>query len=54
MSFRQCAAYGLIAGLTMPEIRSMDPGPVLDLFVYRRRYDDVQHRIVREKPKIYD
>lgn len=47
-------AYGLIAGLTVPDMRHMLPGMVLDLFVYRRQYDDVEHRIVRKKEQIYD
>lgn len=32
----------------------MAPGTVLDLFVYRRGYDDEQHRIQRAKEQIYD
>ena len=39
---------GLTAGLGMTEINRMKPGAVLDLFIYRRNYDDVMHGIVRE------
>lgn len=41
-------SWGLIAGLTLPEINRMRPGAVMDLFLYRRQYDDVQHGIMRE------
>ena len=41
-------SWGLIAGLTFTEINRMRPGAVMDLFLYRRQYDDVQHGIVRE------
>ena len=47
-------AYGLIAGLRFDEMQKMLPGAVLDLFVYRRKYDDDQHRITRKKERIYD
>jgi len=40
-------SYGLIAGLRVEEIHRMRPGAVLDLFVYRRNYDDQQHYIRR-------
>ena len=39
---------GLTAGLSLTEINRMKPGAVLDLFIYRRNYDDVMHGIVRE------
>jgi hypothetical protein len=39
---------GLIAGLSLPEINRMRPGAVMDLFIYRRKYDDIQHGIRRE------
>ena len=48
MTYRRTVSYGLIAGLRYEEIRDMLPGEVLDLFIYRREYDDVQHRIMRE------
>jgi hypothetical protein len=41
-------SWGLIAGLTLPEINRMRPGAVMDLFLYRRRYDDIMHWITRE------
>ena len=40
-------SWGLIAGLTLPEIHLMRPGAVMDLFIYRRNYDDQQHGIRR-------
>lgn len=32
----------------------MAPGMICDLYIYRMRYDDVQHGIRRKKPAIYD
>lgn len=40
-------SFGLIAGLTVKEINRMKPGQVIDLYVYRRNYDDIQHGIKR-------
>lgn len=40
-------AYGLIAGLQFNQIQGMRPGMVLDLYVYRQRYDDEQHQLRR-------
>ena len=42
-------SYGLIAGLKYHEMMRMKPGMVLDLFIYRRNYDDQQHGIKRSK-----
>ena len=47
-------AWGLIAGLRTDEMRNMAPGLILDLFIYRRNYDDAENGIRREEPKIYD
>jgi len=41
-------SWGLIAGLQLEQINRMRPGEVMDLFIYRRNYDDVQHRIMRK------
>ena len=41
-------SWGLIAGLSLQEIHRMRPGQVMDLFVFRRNYDDQQHGITRE------
>ena len=41
-------SWGLIAGLSLAEIHRMRPGAVYDLFIYRRKYDDQQHMLVRE------
>lgn len=40
-------SLGLIAGLRLEEIHRMRPGAVMDLYVYRRNYDDVMHGIIR-------
>ena len=40
-------SFGLIAGLSLPEIHRMWPGQVMDLYIYRRNYDDQQHGIQR-------
>ena len=48
MTYRKVTSYGLIAGLRYEEIREMLPGEILDLFIYRRNYDDMLHRIMRE------
>ena len=48
MTYRMAVSYGLIGGLTYKDMRGMKPGMVIDLFVYRRRYDDEQHRLKRE------
>lgn len=41
--------YGLVAGLTWTEMQEMGPGVILDMFIWRRTYDDEQHRIRREE-----
>ena len=41
-------SWGLIAGLTLQEVNRMRPGAVMDLYIYRRNYDDQQHWITRE------
>ena len=41
-------SWGLIAGLRVEEIHRMRPGQIMDLYLYRRQYDDAQHFIVRE------
>ena len=40
-------SWGLVAGLRLEEIHRMKPGAVMDLFIYRRNYDDQQHGITR-------
>lgn len=41
--------YGLIAGIGVSEMMRLCPGLILDMFVFRRSYDDEQHMITREK-----
>lgn len=40
-------SWGLTAGLSLPEINRLKPGQVMDLYIYRRNYDDIQHGVVR-------
>ena len=47
-------SYGLIAGLQKTDMMDMRPGDILDLFIYRRNYDDQENGIRREVPKIFD
>jgi len=47
-------AWGLIAGLRFNDMLNMAPGLILDLYIYRRNYDDAENGIRRETPKIYD
>ena len=39
----------MIAGMTAAEVGLCAPGEIVDLYVYRRRYDDEQHQITRKK-----
>lgn len=41
--------YGLIAGLTYREIKRMNPGAIISLYLHKRDYDDEQHGITRGK-----
>jgi len=47
MTYLRVVSFGLIAGLSLDEMHRMTPGQVLDVFVYRREYDDVMHWIQR-------
>lgn len=47
-------SYGLVAGLRWGEMAHLSPGLICDLYVYRLRYDDMEHGIRREREKIYD
>ena len=47
MTYLRVVSFGLIAGLSLDEMNRMKPGQVLDIFVYRREYDDVMHWIQR-------
>ena len=40
-------SWGLVAGLSFEETNRMKPGQVLDLYIYRRNYDDIQNGIMR-------
>lgn len=43
------ASYGLISGLGWRDMRPLPPGLVCDLYILRRRYDDEQHGLRRER-----
>ena len=40
--------WGLVAGLTYTEMGDMTPGMIVDMYIWRRKYDDQQHGIKRE------
>ena len=40
--------WGLVAGLTYTEMQDMGPGMILDMYIWKRKYDDQQHGIRRE------
>lgn len=40
-------SFGIIAGLNLSEIMRAAPGFVMDMFLYRREYDDALHGIRR-------
>ena len=48
LTYLLVVSWGLIAGLSLPEINRMRPGQVMDLYIYRRNYDDVQHGVIRK------
>lgn len=55
MTSRMVMSYALTAGLTYTEALHMAPGLILDLFLYRRNYDDTMHGVQRKKePKCFD
>jgi len=39
----------MIAGLSASEAGLYMPGEIVDLYIYRRRYDDEQHQIIRKQ-----
>ena len=39
MTYRRVVSCGLIAGLRVDEINRMRPGEIMDLYVYRMKYD---------------
>lgn len=47
MTYLMVVSWGLIAGLRLEEINRMRPGAVMDLYIYRRNYDDIQHGVTR-------
>lgn len=47
--WRKTAAWGLIAGISITEQEHLAPGVIIDLFVTRQEYDDIQHGIKRKQ-----
>ena len=47
MTYAAVTAWGLIAGVTYTEQKTIHPGELLDLFVEHRQYDDEQHGLKR-------
>ena len=47
-------SYGLVAGLRLGDMGPLAPGLICDLYIYRLRYDDMEHGIRRQKEQIYD
>lgn len=39
----------MIAGASYTETRSMSPGLLCDLYIYRQHYDDQQHGLKRKQ-----
>lgn len=39
----------MIAGMSYSEARRVKPGEIMDMFIYRRRYDDEENGIKRKK-----
>lgn len=49
MTPRTVTSFGLIAGISYTESRSMSPGELCDYYIQRQAYDDQQHGISRSK-----
>lgn len=54
MTCRKIMGYGLVAGLQLRDMYDMAPGLILDLYIYRRNYDDMEHGLKRMEEQIYD
>lgn len=54
MTARKLIGYGLIAGLSLSEIMASPPGAVLDWYIMRTKYDDVQHGVIRKNPNAWE
>lgn len=54
LTVRRLTSWALTAGLSLRDAARRTPGEIVDLYVYRRQYDDEQHRIIREKRQCYD
>lgn len=54
MTSRKLIGYGLIAGLRYDEIMRLEPGAVLDFYIMRVKYDDVQHGIKRTSASAWE
>lgn len=49
MTPRTVTSYGLVAGVSYTETRSLSPGLLCDLYLMRQKYDDAMHGIKRKK-----
>ena len=49
MKARRVMSCGLIAGMTMDEVRRSPPGLIMDMFMYRQDYDLALHGLRRKK-----
>lgn len=49
MRMRRVMSCGLIAGLTLPEIRRSPPGLIMDMYMYRQDYDMALHGMRRKR-----
>jgi len=49
MTARTLYSYGLIAGMSMRDMKREKPGFILDMYKKRMAYDDEQHGIRRDK-----
>ena len=49
MTPRTVTSFGLIAGISYTESRSMSPGELCDYYIQRQADDDQQHGISRSK-----
>lgn len=49
MKARRVMSCGLIAGMTLTEVRRSPPGLIMDMFLYRQDYDFRLHGLKRKK-----
>lgn len=47
--YRRIAGYGLIAGVSIADQRTCQPGMLVDWYLQRQKYDDEQHQLRRKR-----